>query len=371
LKFCRRNGAQWLVRAAAVVVLFAVAGCVSGPRAVLLEGEGLGSTWTVKIADAAGALPGDPNLVRVGIQTRVDEVARHLSRWQMDSSVNALNASTAEGWQEIPRGLFEPLKDALALAADTDGAYDPTVAPLVDAWGFGTKGRAYQPPSAEALDVARARVGYSKVALDEASSRVRKASGVQVDLSSMTHGVAADRIAEYLDGLGVRNYLVDVGSEMRARGDSTTGHPWRVGIEQPPPEISEGSEVGALRTRQDGSASRETEGSLRAETLSVALTDAGIATSGNYRYFFDYDGRRYSHRIDPRTGEPVAHALASVTVIAPACAHADALATALTVLGPNEGLEYAKAHSIAALFVLRTEQGLAERMTPEFAKYLN
>jgi thiamine biosynthesis lipoprotein len=181
----------------------------------------------------------------------------------------------------------------------------------------------------------------------------------------MTHGLAADSIAEYLDGLGVRNYLVDVGSEMRAKGASPLGEPWRVGIERPPsanppPLDGQGRPVAFARR-------------LTAEALTsvVWLRDAGIATSGNYRYFFDYDGRRYSHRIDPRTGEPVTHALASVTVIARECAYADALATALSVLGPEEGLEYAKTRNIAALFLLRTDEGIAERMTPEFAKYLN
>ena len=248
--------------------------------------------------------------------------------------------------------LFAALSYALTLAADTGGAYDPTVAPLVDAWGFGTSGRRYDPPSPAAIAAARARVGWARVELDATHHRVRRPPGMQIDLSSMTHGFAADVVARYLQSLGLQRHLVDVGSEIRASGDSPENRPWRVAIERPPPEA----------TSNEASASP-----LRV----AALRDAGVATSGNYRYYFDFNGRRYSHRIDPRTAEPITHPLASVTVIASECMHADALATALTVLGPEEGFDFAKRHDLAALFVVRTATGLEERMTPRFATYLD
>jgi thiamine biosynthesis lipoprotein len=187
--------------------------------------------------------------------------------------------------------------------------------------------------------------------LDPTGRRVRRPRGVVVDLSSMQHGRGADEVSSYLRSLGVSRFLVDVGSEIRASGDSSEGTPWQVAIERPPPETGDGSTDTAIRV--------------------IALRDAGIATSGNYRYFFDYDGRRYSHRIDPRTAEPITHPLASVTVIDPVCMHADALATALTILGPVEGFDFASKRDIAALFIVRSAKGLEERMTPKFAAYLN
>jgi thiamine biosynthesis lipoprotein len=201
-------------------------------------------------------------------------------------------------------------------------------------------------------------VGFRKVALDVDGRRVRKPPGLQVDLSSMTHGYGAEQVAQYLNEVGVTSYLIDVGSEIRAQGASPEGGAWRVAVERPPPEDSSTKIAFTTAT---------SESPLHI----VFLRNAGIATSGNYRYYFDYSGRRYSHRIDPRTGEPVKHSLAAVTVIDADCSHADALATALTVLGPDEGLDYATDRNIAALFILRDGEKLVERMTPRFANYLH
>jgi thiamine biosynthesis lipoprotein len=266
--------------------------------------------------------------------------------------LSVLNTSGRSDWQIVSTELFEPLQYAFTLAADTGGAFDPTVAPLVDAWGFGKAGRRYEPPSPEALSAARTRVGFEKVGLDASGLRVRKPAGMQIDLSSMQHGHGADVVSEYLDSLGIRSYLVDVGSEIRARGESPDGGAWHVAIERP-------------------SAAEATDpASTNGFEHVVSLRNAGIATSGNFRYFFDYNGRRYSHRIDPRTGEPVSHDLVSVTVIDPICMHADALATALTVLGPDEGFDYAAQRNIAALFISKSGNTLVEKMTPRFASYL-
>jgi thiamine biosynthesis lipoprotein len=365
-----------------------------------LHGEGLGSTWSVKLA---GPVPRDLSDVQRGVQERVDTIAHQLSRWDSDSALSLLNASPSSDWQSLPPELFTALSYALSLAADTGGAYDPTVAPLVDAWGFGTRGRRYEPPSQTDVAAARALVGWEKVELDAASHRVRRPTGTVLDLSSMTHGFAADQVATYLRSVGLQRHLVDVGSEMRASGDSPEGHPWRVAIERPPPESGDaaGAEVrssastdaarGAMKSeaqcrgsnrggRSDnagradnaGRTDDPSDGDALTEVLCVVgLRDAGIATSGNYRYYFDYNGRRFSHRIDPRTAEPVTHPLASVTVIASEGLHADALATALTVLGPDAGFDYAQRNDIAALFVVRTAEGFEQRMTPRFAAYVD
>jgi thiamine biosynthesis lipoprotein len=335
------------VRLASTALLLALTACATAPAPAVLHGAGLGSTWTVKLGERS---PVNLATIQLGIQASVDDVAHQMSRWETTSSLNGINGSASNDWQPVPEGLFKPLTYALSLAADTGGAYDPTVAALVDVLGFGKAGRRYEPPDAEAIAVARERVGYAKVSLDESALRIRKPAGMQIDLSSMTHGRGADRVSEYLNSIGVHSYLVDVGSEIRARGESPEGGAWHVAIERPPAEDAATSHAFAHL---------------------VQLRDAGIATSGDFRYYFDYNGRRYSHRIDPRTGEAVANALASVTVIDPVCMHADALATALTVLGPDEGLKYATDRDIAALFIVRSGDALVEKMTPRFAAYLN
>jgi thiamine biosynthesis lipoprotein len=332
-----------------------------------LHGDGLGSTWTVKIADPPRL---DPAELQRGIQQRIDAVAHDLSRWDNSSALSALNAATNDNWYAIPDTLSTTLAFALHLAHDTNGAYDPTIAPLVDIWGFGPQGRRYSPPSADELSAARARVGWSHIELDLANHRARKPASTQLDLSSMQHGFAADQVAAYLQSINVKRYLIDVGRELRASGDAPEGHPWHVAIERPPPELTAAAD--AIPTSGGTTASSAVTPSDAAPPMRVvALRDAGIATSGNYRYFFDYNGRRYSHRIDPRTGEPITHPLAAVTVIDPECMRADALATALTILGPDDGYDYAQRHGIAALFIIRTTQGLEERVTPAFERYLD
>jgi thiamine biosynthesis lipoprotein len=352
--------AQRAVVAAPILFTALLASCATTPHAFELHGEGLGSTWTVKVAGPASV---DQQTLQREVQHQIDTLTHQLSRWDSTSTISALNASTNDDWHTLPPELTKALSYALTLATTTGGAYDPTVAPLVDTWGFGTQGRRYAPPTANEISTARQRVGWSRVTLDPASNRMRKPVGMQIDLSSMTHGFAADQVAAYLRSVGITRYLVDVGSELRAQGDAPEGQPWRVAIERPPPEISPNP--------QTTSASATTDTGTDAPLHVIALRDAGIATSGNYRYFFDYNGRRYSHRIDPRTGEPITHPLAAVTVIDPECMKADALATALTVLGPDEGFDYAQRHGIAALFIVRTEQGLEERITPAFKARLD
>jgi thiamine biosynthesis lipoprotein len=339
-----------LARLAGCGLLLIGTACATTPQPTVLHGEGLGSEWTVKLGAPAPSNLAD---IQRGIQARVEGVYHSISRWDDSSEMSALNASARSDWQPVSRELFEAVNYAFTLAADTDGAFDPTVAPLVDAWGFGKAGRRFEPPSPEALSAARSRVGFEKVVLDAEGPRVRKPAGMQIDLSSMQHGRGADAVSEYLNSLGITRYLVDVGSEIRARGESPEGGAWHVAIERPPPA--------------DAAVPASANGFVRV----VSLRDAGIATSGNFRYFFDYNGRRYSHRIDPRTGEPVSHALVSVTVIDPICMHADALATALTVLGPDEGFDYAAHRNIAALFISKSGDTLVEKMTPRFASYLN
>jgi thiamine biosynthesis lipoprotein len=226
---------------------------------------------------------------------------------------------------------------ALGLAERSGGAYDVTVGPLVNLWGFGPQASSFVVPEAAAIEAARARVGWRKVEVDLAARRARKPAGMYVDLSSLGKGRGVDRVAEYLDGAGVANYLIDLSGKLRARGHNPLGKPWAVAVEQP--------------------AADAPDGAPRTVPSTVVLASESIATAGDYRRFFESGGRHYSHIIDPRTGRPVDHGTLSATAIARTCMEADALATMLMVMGPAEASQLADDSGIPALLVSRDSRG--------------
>lgn len=301
-----------------------------------LAGATMGTTWSARLALPRGRTEA---AARHAIQAALDEVVAQMSTWEPDSDITRYNRA-ATGWQTLPAGFFHVLSHALALAEDSGGAYDPTVGPLVNAWGFGPHQRAFEPPSPSAIEAARARCGWRRVQLDAQRQAALQPGGAYLDLSSIAKGYGVDRAAMALDALGITQYLVEVGGELRARGKRPDGQPWRVAIEVP-----------------DASDDH---------ALALPLRDHSIATSGDYRRHAGSGDERYAHTIDPRTGLPVRNGLASVTVLHPGCMQADALATALTVLGEEEGLAYARRHELAALFILRERDAWRVVATPAF-----
>lgn len=301
-----------------------------------LAGATMGTTWSARLALPRGRTEA---AARHAIQTALDEVVAQMSTWEPDSDITRYNRA-ATGWQTLPAGFFHVLSHALALAEDSGGAYDPTVGPLVNAWGFGPHQRAFEPPSPSAIEAARTRCGWRRVQLDAQHQAALQPGGAYLDLSSIAKGYGVDRAAMALDALGITQYLVEVGGELRARGKRPDGQPWRVAIEVP-----------------DASDDH---------ALALPLRDHSIATSGDYRRHAGSGDERYAHTIDPRTGLPVRNGLASVTVLHPGCMEADALATALTVLGEEEGLAYARRHELAALFILRERDAWRVVATPAF-----
>ncbi|QWT20499.1 FAD:protein FMN transferase [Bacillus sp. NP157] len=336
---CRRGGVLLLL-----LCLVTFAATATDVRR--FEGETMGTTWSVnavlppKVEDAA---------VERGIQAEVDRVVAQMSTYEADSDLSRFNRAPAGTWQVLPPEFYTVLRYALSLARDSGGAYDPTVGPLVNLWGFGPDKRPHDAPDANAIAAAKARVGWARVTLDDAGHRAFQPGGVYVDLSSVAKGFGVDQVARFLDRAGVHDYLVEIGGELRAHGRKPDGTPWHVGIETP------GAASGAVDNVDE-------IGRI------VSLRDQAIATSGDYRHFFETGGKFYSHHIDPRTGYPVTHTVASVSIIADDCMHADSLGTTMTVLGPDEGMAYAKRHGVAVLFVLYAGDGRFEqRMSPAFA----
>jgi len=297
----------------------------------MLHGDTIGTTWSAQFF--AGAARTDTELFDA-IQRELASVDRQMSHWRPDSNLSRFNEAAAGEWVILPEEFFAVLEFAMGVALESGGAYDPTVGPLVDEWGFGPGLKPRGPPGPAALDRQRRRCGWTRVELDPKGRRARHQGELGLDLSAVAKGFAVDQLARALERSGVTSYLVEIGGEFRAGGVTTGRQPWWVGVEVP----LEGSDpVG------DG------------VEIRVALSGWSMATSGDYRRYFERGSRRWAHTIDPWTGEPACHGLASVSVVHGDCMAADAYSTALMVLGPESGLEFVDRHGLAAVFIVRIE----------------
>ncbi|WP_223423084.1 FAD:protein FMN transferase [Alcanivorax limicola] len=327
----------------ALVCLLLVTGCSKPIHK--LGGATMGTTWQVQIA----GVPSGTSVAQLqeDIEALLDLVNRQMSTYIEDSDLSRYNQAEAGTWQRIPPDFATVLSTSLRLAEISEGAFDPTVGPLVNLWGFGPEGRRQQAPDAEAIAEARRRSGWQRLETRDTGREILQPGALYLDFSAIAKGYAVDRLGEYLDARGVAAWLVDIGGDLRARGVKPDGSPWRIAVERP------------------------STGPQQIHSV-VKPGDMAIATSGDYRNYFRDGGRQFSHTIDPRTGEPVAHQLASVTVIHDNCMEADGYATLLTVLGPEEGLAFATENDLAALFITRAASGdgFSEQMTDAFRQYL-
>lgn len=306
------------------------------------EGRTMGTTWSVKAVLPATA---DVRALSAMVQRALDAVVAQMSAWEPGSDLARFNRSPAGTWATLPAGFATVLRRALEIAADSDGAFDPTLGALTDLWGFGPQPFSGAPPARWAIETARAPAGWRRIALD--GERLLQPGGLQIDLNGIAKGFGVDEAARALDRAGVRSYLVEVGGELRGLGAKPDGQPWWVELERPPGEGEDAS-----------------------RTL-LALHGLSVATSGGYRRFFEHAGRRYAHTLDPATGTPCAGETASVTVIHRECMTADALATALTVMGPDAALAFAAARDLPALIVRQGPERLEERLSPALQAMLD
>jgi thiamine biosynthesis lipoprotein len=308
-----------------------------------LKGLTMGTSWTATVRVPASAdLPG----LRAVVQAALDRVDGQMSTYKPDSSLSRFNRAPPGSWHVLEPEFFTVLAHALSVARDSDGAYDPTVGPLVNLWGFGPAKASSNPPSSSSLDAARARVGWQRLRLDAVTRRALQPGGVAIDLSAIAKGFGVDEAGRALERAGVSAYLVEVGGELRARGRKADGSSWRVGVERP--DAAEGAagpgDIGA----------------------SIRLDNRSIATSGDYRRFREGANGRQSHHIDPATGKPVQGDLASVSIVAVDCMQADAWGTAFSVMGAERSLAFALRHQMPVLIVERRAHRLVEHATPQF-----
>lgn len=306
----------------------------------------MGTSWSARLV----AAPRDEAALCAAVVAELERVDLEMSTWRADSDLARFNRAAAGEWVTLPQACRFVLGRALAHAAESGGAFDPTVGPSVDLWGFGPGGDAAGAPRPadrvlpDAAHVAhtRARSGWHRLRLR--GETVLQPGDCCLDFSAIAKGYAADRVLAALADRGVEHALVEVGGELKARGRRPDGSSWRVAVRWPDCDDGTGPVV--------------------------ALNDLAIATSGDDFRYFEAGGRRYSHTLDPRTGRPVTHTLTSVTVLHADAIEADALATALLVLGPDAGVEHARRQGLAALFVLRDGDGHVAHPTPGFLETL-
>lgn len=302
-------------------------------REVLISGSTMGTTFSVKVVIDDVTEEQRNHLTQI-MREVVDAVDDAMSTYRSESEIEAFNGSGTEAFAASPE-LIKVVSEAQRVARLTDGAFDITVGPLVDIWGFGPSG-VTESPSEERLQELVAVTGFEQLEIDVEAGTLRKArADCRIDLSAIAKGFAADRMSDALAREGLFHHMVEVGGEVRARGLNGSGEVWRIGIEKP-------------------------TAAGRSLHMVVSLADLALATSGDYRNYLERDGVRISHTIDPRTGRPITHNLASVSVIHASCMTADALATALGVLGPDEGFELAERQDIPAFFLIRVDEGVFE-----------
>jgi thiamine biosynthesis lipoprotein len=342
------------VRFAPIVLISAVVGAVAWvalrptlppDEDVTIGGNTMGGTWSVKIHRAPRIWSNESLQSR--LQDHLDKIEAALTTYDEASPVRRFNEQRAGGWFPVPDDLARAVLAAERMSIETGGAFDITLAPLVNLWGFGpvrSGVRTGEIPSDAAIAAARAHVDYRKLRARTHPPALHKDDlDLEIDLSGIGKGYAADYLASDLDAMGAKDYLIAIGGELRARGEAPGNRPWTVGIEVPTPDT-------------------------RRVLCSIDLRMAGLSTSGDYRNFIDLAGHRYSHEIDPRTGRPVTGNLASVSVCHPDSAYADAMATALMVLGPDEGQALATRLDVAALFVFRGKDTFESRPTPAWTR---
>ena len=319
------------------ILIGLVAGCAPKPDMMVISGRTMGTTFEVKVARPGAVL--DAQAVEAEINRLLDEVNRQMSTYRPDSEITQFNRSRSTDWVGISPDFCYVLSVSQQVGEWSDGAFDITVGPLVNLWGFGPDKVLQRVPPEDSIRARMALVDYRKIEVDKTRSAVRKhIPEMYCDLSAVAKGFGVDKVAMYLDSLDVAHYFVEIGGEVRVKGRNARGEFWRVGIAAPT--------FGVQKV--------------------VPLNNLAIATSGDYLNYFEKDGVRYSHTIDPETGRPITHRLASGSVLHESCTYADALATAIDVLGPDRGLAFAVAHDLPIFMLVKTDDGFEARMTPAF-----
>lgn len=321
----------------------AISGCSEKPEQLVFSGMTMGTSYQVKIITND-----DVPTENLGeqIENRLSSLNQTFSTYIETSELMQFNqAKTGQ-----PQAISEDMQVVMSIAQEvyglTDGAFDPTVAPLVNLWGFGPNESNNVIPQSEQIQQALSVIGLNHLVLNKAAKKAQREQDIKLDFSAIAKGYAVDAVADLLESSGIQHYLVEVGGELRARGYKPNGDLWRIAIERPSLVQDDVQQV-------------------------IALQDVAVATSGDYRNYFEKNGKRYSHTIDPRIGYPVDHELASVTIIEETAVKADALATAMMVMGPEDSLMLAEKYNIPVYILVKEADGFKVQYSKAFAQYLS
>ena len=305
-----------------------------------LSGETMGTSYNITVV---GENFVDPTIFTVALEN----IENSMSTYRMNSELQLLNEAPINTWVNVSPALFEVLQISEKISLLSDGAFDITVAPLVNLWGFGpNKTNFGTPPSEESIQELMSNIGFQNLELAKDQSAILKIKMINLDLSAVAKGYAVDVIATLLEANNITNYLVEIGGEISSNGRNANGEFWRIAIEMP-----------------------NRSGTIRDFIRTIQINDQSVASSGDYRNFYEVDNTYYSHTIDPRSGYPVNHALASVTVIAETTAIADALATAFNVMGMEKAMIFANSNNIPAYFLSKTAYGYSEYFSTAFNQF--
>ena len=329
-----------------IFLIIGVSACQQTNYEILaLNGLTMGTTYSVKInADNAFV---EKNQISDDIDEILSEINQSMSTYIKESELSNINFSTISDWQSISDDLFEVIDHAINVSLKTNGAFDITIAPLVNLWGFGPDKFQNKIPTDEIIELTKKNTGYKKISIDKSLKKISKLDpNLHIDLSGIAKGFAVDKIARYLDKRGFKNYLVEIGGELIGKGLNKDNEIWQIGIEDP---------------------------NNNNDTIKriIRLKDMAMATSGNYMNYFEKDGVRYSHTINPVTGKPIKHKLASVTVLDNSAMNADALATAFMVLGSEKALSLANNLEIAIYLIIKDGKRFEEKYNDYFIPYLS
>lgn len=308
-------------------------------------GATMGTTFSVKITQLPETVQQEQ--LPAHIDQILIQVNARMSTYQQNSELSILNRNPSTDWISCSEDLLQVLNEAQRISQLSDGGFDVTVGPLVNLWGFGSQMKTNQPPDTNKIESHLQRIGYKKLTIRQSPPAIKKQhADINIDLSALAKGFGVDQLADYLESLGIHDYMVEIGGELRVKGKNAQGQFWRIAVEKPDP---------TQRTVQN----------------ILSLNNIAIATSGDYRNFFEADGQLFSHTLDPRTGQPVTHNLASVTVLSEQAMTADAIATAMMVLGNNAGYKLAQAQQWAVLFITREEGHFTTLETSPFTALIH
>ncbi|EIJ71787.1 FAD:protein FMN transferase [Pasteurella bettyae] len=333
-----------------VLLTLSLTACKKDPEIITLSGKTMGTTYHIKYIDD-GSLTKTAEQAHEGIETILKDVNNKMSTYIETSELSRFNQYREINQPiEISADLAKVIGEAIRLNHVTQGALDITVGPIVNLWGFGPEKRIDKQPTSEQIAERKAYVGIDKLKLLQNADKFfleKTAPELYVDLSSIAKGFGVDQVANYIDSIGAKNYMTEIGGEIRAKGRNIEGKDWQIAIEKP---------------TFDGS---------RAVEQVIGLKNLAMATSGDYRNYFEENGVRFSHEIDPKTCYPIQHKLASITVLSPSSMTADGLSTGLFVLGEGKALEVAEKENIAVYLIIKTDNGFEVKMSSAFDKLLN